>query len=66
LPEGVYVTTDADRQPAVEAAARLCSLATLGVVDVTLAALLAVGPVLALGILPIVCGVSLALVEWVR
>jgi hypothetical protein len=27
------MTTDADRQSAVEAAARLCYLATLGVVD---------------------------------
>jgi hypothetical protein len=60
------VTTDADRQSAVEAAARLCYLATLAAVDVTLAALLAVGPYPALGILLIVCGVSLALVEWVR
>jgi hypothetical protein len=51
--------TDADRQLAVEVAARLCYLATLAVC-------VFVGPYPALGILLIVCGVSLALVEWAR
>jgi hypothetical protein len=45
---------------------RLCSLTTLAVVDLALAVFVFVGPYPALGILLIVCGVSLALVEWVR
>jgi hypothetical protein len=58
--------TDPDRQSAVEAAARLCYLATLTVMDVTLAVCVFVGSYPALGILLIVCGLALALVEWVR
>jgi hypothetical protein len=38
------MTTDADRQSAVEAAARLCYLATLAVMDITLAVWVFAGP----------------------